>query len=267
MKKRLPRILVTNDDGVHSPGLLAAIQAVCSFAKVMVAAPLTQQTGMGRAQCGNPQSRFETIPLAVCGKTFEALACDAAPARVISHFMTVFPDSMPDLLISGINYGENFGITITGSGTVGAAIEGAVRGIPSIAVSLAAPVHQHYSYAEKDWDGAIYFLRYFTELALAKGFPKGADILKIEVPEGATPATKWRVARLSHSRYYGRNFNKPTVHTLLGEGESAIIPSPNEPNDTDRFATSVDKVVALTPLQLDSTAHEAMASLEKWREP
>lgn len=260
-----PRIMITNDDGVHSPGLLAAIKAVCSFADVAIAAPLTQQTGMSRAQCGNPKSRFETIPLKVGKQNFDALACDAAPARVVSHFLTVFPDYSPDLLISGINYGENFGITITGSGTVGAAIEGAVRGIPAIAVSLAAPVHAHYSYAELDWAAAIHFLEYFSRLALAKGFPKGADVLKIEIPADATPKTGWRVARLSPSRYYTKIFANPTVDSLLGDGESAIFPSPDEPGDTDRYVTSVEGLVSLTPLCLDSTAHDAMTALEMWK--
>lgn len=265
MQNTAPRILVTNDDGVHSPGLLAAVEAVASFADVTIAAPLTQQTGMGRAQCGNPKSRFEKIPLVIQGKAFEGFACDAAPARVVSHFLSVFPQYRPDLLISGINYGENFGITITGSGTVGAAMEGAAAGIPSIAVSLGAPVHTHYSHTERNWQTAIHFLGYFTKLALANGFPDGADILKIEIPEKATPETDWRVVRLSRSRYYTRLFDKPTIDTLLGDGKSAIRPSPNEPADTDRYTTSVDGLVSLTPLRLDSTAHEAMEALEKWR--
>lgn len=265
MRTTTPRILVTNDDGIHSPGLLAAVEAIASFADVTVAAPLTQQTGMGRAQCGNPKSRFEKIPLFIQGKEFDGFACDAAPARVVSHFFSIFPDYQPDVLISGINYGENFGITITGSGTVGAAMEGAVRGIPSIAVSLGAPVHTHYSHGELDWTAAIHFLGYFTQMALANGFPQGVDILKIEVPENATPQTDWRVVRLSHSRYYTRAFDNPHLETLLGDGASAIQPSPDEPYDTDRYTTSVEGLVSLTPLQLDSTAYKAMEALKQWR--
>ena len=142
---RKPKILITNDDGIHSPGLRAAAEAAQSIGEVTIAAPRHQQTGMGRSLTGNREARLEQINYLVNGRNITAFHCECSPALVVRHCLkTVFHDNKPDLLISGINYGENLGFNVTCSGTVGAALEGASFGIPSIAISKQTEIESHY---------------------------------------------------------------------------------------------------------------------------
>lgn len=260
----LPKILITNDDGVHSPGILAAIDAVSSFADVLVVAPVSQQTAMGRAYRGNPDASLVETTLAVRGVPFRAFSCDASPARTIDHGLTVLSGYQPDFIISGINYGENLGSSITSSGTVGAAMEAAHRGIPSIAVSLETPVDTHLTYSEQDWTAATHFLKHFTLRAIEEGFPTGIDLLKIDVPCSASIECPWRVTRLSHNSYYRTNLSSPSMESCLKDYEITKGLVHGEPEDTDIYAIAVDKVVSVTPLRLDFTAHGSMRDLHKW---
>ncbi|SIN78955.1 5'/3'-nucleotidase SurE [Halodesulfovibrio marinisediminis] len=260
----LPKILITNDDGVHSPGILAAINAVSSFAEVMVLAPASQQTAMGRAYRGNPDATLVETTLTVRGVPFKAFSCEASPARTIDHGLTVLSGYQPDFIISGINYGENLGSSITSSGTVGAAMEAAHRGIPSIAVSLETPVDTHLTYTDQDWTAATYFLQHFTKRAIHEGFPQGIDLLKIDVPSSASTECPWRVTRLSHNSYYRTDLSSPSMESRLKDYVITKGLIQGEPEDTDIYAIAVDKVVSVTPLRLDFTAHGSMNDLHKW---
>jgi len=261
-----PRILITNDDGVNSPGLLAAADAVSEFADVMIVAPLMQQTAMGRALRGNPEARLEKVCLTSNANSYTAYACDASPARVVSHGLKVMPDFVPDLVISGINYGENLGNNITGSGTVGAAMETAARGIPSIAVSLETPVECHFEYSTQEWEVAAHFLRYFVKQALSQGFPAGVDILKIDIPSTASTSCPWRVTKLSDKAYYQSNIENPSIQSRLCESVVSKERCAEESSDTDVYAIAVDQVVSVTPLSLDLTAYGSFADLNSWRQ-
>lgn len=259
-----PRILITNDDGVRSPGILAAADAVSEFADVMIVAPLVQQTAMGRALRGAPEARLEKVNLTSNGKNYTAYACDASPARAVEHGLKVMPDYVPDLVISGINYGENLGNCITGSGTVGAAMEAATKGIPSIAVSLETPVDCHFDYTTQEWDAAAHFLRFFVERSLANGFPEGVDVLKIDVPSSASKDCPWRVTKLSGNAYYHRNLENPSLESRLCDSFVSKGHCAEETADTDVYAIAVDQVVSVTPLTLDLTAYGSFDALSGW---
>ncbi len=262
-----PNILITNDDGVNSPGLLAAADAVSGFANVTIIAPLSQQTAMGRAQRGDPQARLEMVELISGDNKYNAYACDASPARVVGHGLKVMPDYTPDLVISGINYGENLGNNITSSGTVGAAIEGATKGIPSIAISLETPIDSHYDYRTLDWNVAMYFLRHFVQKTLSEGFPAGTDVLKIDVPSSATTSCPWRVTRLSGNAYYSSNITNPSLQSRLCDAvTSKGTCAEKEEPDTDVYALAIDQVVSVTPLSLDLTAYDSFAAFDNWQE-
>ncbi|UZP67835.1 5'/3'-nucleotidase SurE [Desulfovibrio mangrovi] len=260
------KILITNDDGIDSPGLAAVIQAVNPLAELLIVAPLVQQTAMGRAQRGNATTGLMKRILHVDGRDFEAFACDAAPARVVNHALSVFPGYRPDLVISGINYGENLGASVTSSGTVGAAIEGACRGIPSIAVSLETQVDTHFVYSEQDWGTSKHFLKYFTERTLQHGFPAGVDVLKIDVPSTAAPDCPWRTTRLSKSLYYRQDIPEPSVTSLLGDVIVSKETCAEEPTDTDVYALAIDRVVSVTPMTIDLTARNIAQVLRGWGE-
>lgn len=264
MQSGLPKVLITNDDGVHSPGILAAIEAVSSFAEVTIVAPSSQQTAMGRAYSGNPEARLTETILSVCGVSYKAFACEASPARTIDHGLKVLSDYTPDFIISGINYGENLGSSITSSGTVGAAMEAAHRGIPSIAVSLETPINTHRAYTKQNWTAATYFLQHFTRRAIAEGFPRGIDLLKIDVPSSASIESSWRVTRLSQNSYYRSVLPDASMESRLKDSVITKGHMQDEPSDTDIYAIAVDKVVSVTPLCLDFTAHGSLNDLHKW---
>ncbi|MEE4165633.1 MAG: 5'/3'-nucleotidase SurE, partial [Desulfocapsaceae bacterium] len=188
-----PHILITNDDGIASPGLKAAIEAVIDLATVTVVAPSYQQTGSGRGLTGDKQARLVAADLRINGTAVRAYHGDGSPALVVRHCLkTIFDNSMPDLLISGINYGENLGFNITCSGTVGAALEASSFGVPAIALSRQTGVEHHHSYSEQDWSTAAHFLQKFALLLLDRKLPFDVDLLKIDVPENALPTTPWR---------------------------------------------------------------------------
>ena len=105
-----PHIAITNDDGINSPGLRAAVEAVANLGTITIVAPTNQQTATGRGMTGNLQTSFEPIDYAYAGGTAAGYHCPCSPAQVVRHSMhTLFRDERPDLFISGINYGENLG--------------------------------------------------------------------------------------------------------------------------------------------------------------
>lgn len=259
-----PTILLTNDDGIASPGLLAAAEALLPLGKVLVAAPLTQQTSMGRSYTGNKDARLEPYNLAVNGTTLEAYSLEASPAAVMRHVFLAMPDLAPSLVVSGINYGENIGINVTGSGTVGAALESAARGVPSLAMSLETDILSQYSFSDQNWAGAIHFTRRFADIILRKGMAPGVDVLKVEVPANATAETGWRMTRLSPFMYYEARIDAPSIASRRGDAVFTKRSGADEPQDTDAYAVRTAKAVAVTPLSLDLTASTPLDIVSAW---
>ncbi len=261
-------IVLTNDDGIHSPGLQAAVQAVLPLGNVTVLAPSTQQTGMGRSFTGDFNSPLIPIEYQVDGQQIAAYHCAGSPAAVVHHGLRVlFSDRMPDLLISGINYGENVGTNVTVSGTVGAALEGAAHGIPSIAASLETPHGEYYEYSEQRWGTAAHFVAYFSERILQLSLPFDVDVLKIDVPNTAEPGTEWRITRVSRRPYYISLLEPSLENTLLEStlNDAKLVINPErkfaEPN-SDIYAVTIDRVVSVTPLSLDCTSRTDLAALQ-----
>ncbi len=157
-----PRIFVSNDDGIHSPGLRAAVSAALPLGDILVVAPSQQQTGMGRSLRGDRDEVLRPVEYSVDSDKIEAYHCNCSPALAVQHGLGILcAQTAPDLLISGINYGENLGTNITLSGTIGAALQGASMGIPALAVSLQTEFQYHYTYGEVNWSAACYFLSFF----------------------------------------------------------------------------------------------------------
>jgi len=202
-----PTILVTNDDGVRSPGLRAAIIALRPLGDLLVAAPLNQHSGAGRSFPRGSKGCIHPVHLAWDDGSAEAFGIEASPAQTVVYALLELASHLPDLAVVGINYGENVGNGITGSGTVGAAIEAASAGIPTLAVSLQTAPEFHYSHSpEIDFRAAAHFVRFFARRLLSPGVSLSfdVDLLKIDVPQDATPDTPWRVTRVSRQRYFLR---------------------------------------------------------------
>jgi len=250
------KILITNDDGVGSPGLRAAVEAVVDMGEVMVLAPSNQQTGTGRALTGEMQSRLEPIDYRVNGKSINAYHCKCSPAMIVRHsFRTILRESRPDLLISGINYGENLGFNVTCSGTVGAALEAASYGIKSLAISKQTDMESHLSYSDQNWEASKHFLRKFSERVLENNMQPDVDVLKIDVPIDATPDTAWKITKLARCAYYYRKIEQPGIQTTLGDGKVAVkFDADSLDSNTDIYALAVGKIVSVTPLSLDMTS-------------
>jgi len=250
-----PLILLTNDDGIRSPGLQAAARAVLDLGELLVVAPATQQTAMGRSLTGRRDAVLEPAPFEAGGCRIRAFACEGSPASVVRHGLLVLcRDRLPDLVVSGINYGENVGGSITASGTVGAALEAAGMGILALAASLQMHPSAFLHHGEQDWKAAEHFLGLFARKALNATLPFDVDVLKLDVPENATPETAWRLTRLSRQRYFTRVLEQPSLSSRLGDGHVAVkVDHGSLESDSDVHAL-VEGVVAVTPLSLDSTS-------------
>ena len=251
-----PLILVTNDDGIHSPGLHAAVKAVCDLGEVMVAAPRQQQTGTSRSY---PRVRDKAIyreEIPVNCHTVTAYGFEASPAQAVMAALLDLAQRPPSLLISGINFGENVGTSVTTSGTIGAAIEAASFGVPGLAVSVETPQDFHYQHSDAvDFTAAAAFTRRFAQIVLAGALPHDVDILKIEVPSDATPDTPWRMVRVSRQRYYvplpsGRR----SLSDQKGIDYTRMVNWDTLEANSDVRALTVDRVVSVAPLSIDLTA-------------
>jgi 5'/3'-nucleotidase len=257
-------ILITNDDGIESPGLRAAVEAVIALGTVTVVAPTYQQTGTGRGVTGDKQATLVPVDFKVNGTTVQAFHGDCSPALIVRHSMrTIFHEKKPDLLISGINYGENLGINITASGTVGAAIEGASLGIPGIAISKQTDVESHHSYTAQDWSASVYFLHKFAKSLLQNTLPPDVDMLKIDVPGDASHSTKCKFTKLAKTGYYYKEIDGHSLLQRFGDGKTIIkVDREKQVPESDIHALAIDKVVSVTPLSIDFTSRVNLSELQ-----
>ncbi len=251
-----PLILVTNDDGIHSPGLHAAVEAALPLGDLLVVAPATQQTSMGRS-LPPTDGILHPTPLTINGQTVEAYAINGSPAQAVLYGVLVLAqERKPDLAISGINYGENLGSGVTISGTVGAALQAASMGMPALAISLETDHAFHYEHGDVEWDAAIHFTRYFARRLLRCAMPPDVDVLKVDVPAEATPQTPWRITRLAREPYYASYLKEPPPNGALGGqlGYRVAVNLDTLSPDSDIYAFLVDRVISVTPLSLDCTS-------------
>ncbi len=261
-----PLILFTNDDGIESPGLWAAAEALGDLGDILIVAPREQQSGTGRSMPVTSEGRIYPHELPMNGYKYKAYAVDGTPAQAVQHGVLELADRLPSLVVSGINYGENAGNGVTISGTVGAALEAASLGIPALAMSQQTPKDLHLSYSpEVDFSGAAYFTRLFAEHLLRHPQrPDDVDVLKIDVPWQATPETPWRVTRISRRRVYWPT--RPERVSLSDMGRIGYHfdsdPSKAEP-DSDVYAVMHDKVVSVTPMSLDLTSRTDLFRLRR----
>jgi 5'-nucleotidase len=251
-----PLILITNDDGVDSPGLHAVAEAVADLGDLLIMAPSAQQTGASRSYPTNIDKTVYPTNIPLKGESHPAYKAWVSPAQAVALAVRELAQHPVALCISGINYGENVGSGTTISGTVGAAMEAACFNIPAIAVSLETPYQYHLSHsAEVNFSAAAHFTRSFAQEILAKGLPASVDLLKIDVPITATPQTAWRTAKISRQRYYQSAPAEPG-QSQASKGFSYRVHIDHdvlEP-DSDIYVLAVDKLVAVVPMTIDLTA-------------
>jgi len=257
-----PLIVLTNDDGIESPGLYALTRAMLKLGEVLIVAPRDQQTSMGRAFTGN--GRIEPVDYKVKGKRVRAFAVAATPAIAVRNALLLYAERTPSLLVSGINYGENVANGVTISGTVCAAIEGATHRVPAMAVSQATPVIYHMSYSsEIDFSAAAEFARSFARRILSRGMPRGADVVNLNVPEGANRHTPWRWTRVSRNNFFHSVVREGKQGRFL-KGYEVDLDRETPERDSDVRAVVVDRVVSITPLTFDLTARVSTQERARW---
>lgn len=252
-------ILVTNDDGVLHPGLLALAQAVRTMGQVTVLAPDRNWTASGHVKTLHRPLRVREVILA---DGTSALSTDGAPSDAVAlALLGVLKDAPPvDLVISGINAGENVGHDVTYSGTVTAAMEAAIWEIPGIAVSLQLPDNPP---AQLDYSAAAHFAGLVARQVERLGLPKGV-LLNVNVPY--LPLREIKGIRITRQglRIYRDELvqrldprNRP-YYWIGGEAPSGVV------EDGTDFGALDQGCVSVTPLQLDLTAQDVMDDLKKW---
>ncbi len=246
------KILVSNDDGIFADGIIALREAMLEIGEVYVYAPHKQQSAVGHAITIHLPLRLN--PYYMNGEFF-GYAITGTPADCVKLAITTHMKEKPDLIISGINHGSNAAINVIYSGTVSAATEGTILGIPSIAVSLATYVDFDFSYAKKVAQKiALAVLKY----GLAKGV-----LLNVNVPP--VPEEKIRgikITKQGRSRwddYFERRLDPQNREYYWLTGQM------NGLDDEDSDITAINNnYVSVTPIQFDLTAYHFLDELKKW---
>jgi 5'-nucleotidase len=259
------QILLTNDDGIQSPGLWAAAGALSELGYVHVVAPRDQFSGAGRSLPSTSDGIITPQQMQVNGKLWTVYSVGGTPAQAVLHAICEILPQPPDLVVSGINYGENLGVGVTVSGTVGAAMEGAGNGIRSMAVSLETDKADHLTYSTKiDFSAAAYFTSLFGRMILVRRLPYDVDLLNVDVPCDATSQTPWEVTRLSKQAYFlpvtpkRKSWDKPET-----VGYRRIEELSGSATDTDVNTLRIKRRVSVTPLSLDLTSRVSLKEFEK----
>ncbi len=259
-----PLILLTNDDGIRSPALWAAAEALSEIGFVTVAAPREQSSGAGRSMPVTSDGKLLEEQVNVRGKNWKVYAVGGSPAQAVQHGILELMPRRPDLVVAGINYGENLTTGITVSGTVGAALEGASFGVPALAVSLEVPAEFYLSHSDTiDFSVAKYFTAYFARVLIGMKPMTDVDVLKVDIPSDALETTEWRMTRLSRQKYY-----VPVVTPRARLEDPANIKfeinleKDKIERDSDVYALRIDRKVSVTPISLDTTSRVDFAELE-----
>lgn len=247
------RILLSNDDGIHSPGLRALAHALRPLGEVWVVAPESEQSSVGHAiSLANPiwvsPYPFDAV--------HAAFAVRGTPADCVKLALTALMPHRPDVLLSGINRGENTGISVLYSGTVSAATEGTISGIPSAAISLDSFTSDRFGPAAK-------LGRQLAEMIVQHGLPKGT-LLNVNVPD--LPEEELRGIRITRQGQvrWQEVFEKrldPRGRTYYWmDGHKVEV---EEPPDSDGRVVS-EGFVSITPIRLDMTDKGFISDLKAW---
>lgn len=250
-----PLILVTNDDGITAPGVRSLIRVMNKIGEVVVVAPDSPQSGMGHAITINNTLRCD--PIKIEEGPQKEYSCSGTPVDCVKLAINVVLHRKPDLIVSGINHGSNSSINVIYSGTMSAAVEGALEGVPSIGFSLL-----DYSW-EANFKPAEPFIESIARLVLKNGMPR-AVCLNVNIPninDGAYRGIKicrqasanWEEEFDSRQDPRSRNY-----YWLTGK-----FVNYDHGEDTDEWALA-NNFLSIVPVSTDLTAHHAIQTLNRW---
>lgn len=252
-----PLILVTNDDGITAKGILTLVNVMKQLGEVLVVAPNSPQSGMGHAITVGETLRLKESFIFEGVKAYECSGTPADCVKMARHF--VLKDKVqPDVVVSGVNHGSNTSISVLYSGTMSAAIEGAIEGTPAIGFSLCDYSH------EADFSHTEEYIKKITQQVLKKSLPKGTA-LNVNFPPLQNEKLKGiRICRQANAKWV-----EEFVQRLDPNGRSYFWMTGNFVNfdkgqDNDEWAIA-NNYVAVVPCQFDLTAHASIPILnEEW---
>jgi len=256
MAKKKPLILVSNDDGITSRGIRKLVELMKTLGEVVVVAPDSPQSGMGHAITIGDTLRLDKDDIFGDVRAYKCSGTPADCVKIGKHY--ILKDVRPDLVVSGINHGSNTSISVLYSGTMSAAIEAALEGLPAIGFSLCDYSH------EADFSHVDEYVLKIARQALEKGIPKGVA-LNVNIPPKRNEAIKGiKICRQANAKWqeefdlrhdpYGRQYFWMAGNFVnFDKGE-----------DNDEWAIA-NNYVSIVPCQYDLTAHHAIPQLnDEW---
>lgn len=249
-----PLILITNDDGVTAPGIAALVQCMKSLGHIVVVAPDSPQSGMGHAITMNHPLRMERVHVF---EDVEAYQCSGTPADCVKLAVDKVMHRRPDLLVSGINHGSNSSINVIYSGTMSAAVEGAIEGINAIGFSL-----NDYNF-DADFSASAHYANLIASQVLQKGLP-GGTLLNVNIPPlGLQEIKGLKICRQAKAKWVEEFDERTDPHNRKYYWLTGKFVNNDHGEDTDEWALA-NGFVSVVPTQFDLTAHHAIATLNTW---
>ena len=251
-----PLILVTNDDGISAPGIRTLISAMNEIGDVIVVAPDSPQSAMGHAITIN--STLHCNEIKIDDGPQKEYSCSGTPADCVKLGINEILDRKPDICVSGVNHGSNSSINVIYSGTMSAAVEASIEGIPAIGFSLL-----DYSW-NADFNSIKKYLVRITKKALEEGIPKGSA-LNINFPKLLENEIKGiKICRQANA-YWVEKFDKRSnpqgkeYYWLTGE-----FINEDKGEDSDEWALE-NGYISIVPVKFDMTDHENIKLLKNWK--
>ncbi|MCG0276547.1 MAG: 5'/3'-nucleotidase SurE [Thermosediminibacteraceae bacterium] len=248
------KILITNDDGIYAEGLLILAREISKIAKVIVVAPDRERSATAHAITMHKPLRVERAYLRDC--PVESWMVNGTPSDCVKLALDALLSDPPDLVLSGINRGPNLGTDVIYSGTVSAAIEAAIYGIPAVALSVAAYENISYDYPAQ-------FARKLCEVLAEKEFPKDT-LLNVNIPPLEIEDIAGVLITHLGSRKYKNCFDRrqdprgKTYYWLAGEVVEDLD------DDTSDVWAIKNNYISITPIHFDLTNYEVIDNIKKW---
>lgn len=250
-----PLILVTNDDSIVSPGIRTLIEVMKTIGNVVVVAPDSPQSAMGHAITINNTLHIDKVKLDP--ELEHEYSCSGTPVDCVKIAVNEILKRKPDLCVSGINHGSNSSINVIYSGTMSAAVEAGIEGIPAIGFS-----HLDYSW-ETNLEPIKKWVKKITLEVLEKGLPEGV-VLNVNFPKEKAGAIKGvkvcRQAKANWEEKFDKRTNPQGKEYYWLSGEFV---NKDKGQDTDEWALE-NSYVSIVPVQFDLTAHHAIQTINNW---
>ncbi|MCC6720621.1 MAG: 5'/3'-nucleotidase SurE [Bacteroidia bacterium] len=249
-----PLILVCNDDGISAPGIAALVNSMKQIGQVVVVAPDSPQSGTGHAITMNHPLRMERVHLF---DDIPAYQCSGTPVDCVKLAVDKVLHRRPDLLVSGINHGSNSSINVIYSGTISAAVEGAIEGINSIGFSL-----NDYGF-EADFEASVYYSKIISQKVLENNLPEGT-LLNVNIPKLKLNEIKGiKICRQAKAKWVEEFDERTDPHSRKYYWLTGNFINNDHGEDTDEWAIK-NGFVSVVPTQFDLTAHHSISILNSW---